>query len=117
MQTLVTQVEERSGLVERDVKLLEQLDRELARWQEGFRKELLQHQAALANILLRLEQRAMAFLDETMALGNLYSLVTNREGVKARFEKVVIGDLGRDVERQMQATVNWMLDRRYTFFC
>lgn len=47
-----------------------------------------------------------------MALSNMYSLMTDREGIRSRFEKVVVGDLSRDVERQMQVTANWMLDRR-----
>jgi hypothetical protein len=112
LQSLLTEVEQRIQTVAQDARVLDRLELELKTWQEGFRRELQEQQLALSNILFRLEQRALAFLDETVALSNVFSLLTNREGTKARFEKVVVGELSRDVDRQLNATVDWMLERR-----
>ncbi len=108
---LLAQTEQRAQLLAQDQKVLERLELEMAAWKEGFGRELEQQQAALANILLRLERRAMQFLEETVALSNLYALLMQRAETKRRFENVVVGELGRDVERQLQSTVDWMTDR------
>ena len=110
-RALATRTEERRAIVGEDARALDSLAEESSLWRQSLSGELAMQQSALANILLRLESRAAAFLDETVALSNLPELLMKRASTRERFESRVVGELGRDVERQLASTVDWLAQR------
>lgn len=104
-----SRVSERRERLLTDKRRLDGLAAEETAWRKSMNDGLKGQQAALANILLRLESRGLSFLDSTVAIRNLPELVMGRETTRARFEKTVVGDLGAEVERQLAATVEWLV--------
>lgn len=110
------QMQQRMETLAQDKKALEGAEQETKLWSEGLRKEFQGRRAALDNLLLRLEQRSVQFLEETVTITNLPQLLMRRTEVRDRFDKVVLGDFGHDVERLVAESVDWMLERSAAHF-
>lgn len=59
-------------------------------------------------VLLDFEKRGNDFFDERLRLGRFRELF-DRERLRRDFESAVVGDLPRDVERRVEAVVDWMV--------
>lgn len=109
-QALVVQ----TAALDADARVLEALNRQLEVWMTDLRSELHLHSTGLSNILLRLESRAERFLEDQLRVGNLYSLLAQREAIRAAFERDVAADVAAEVERHLSGVVDWMVDRSST---
>ena len=69
------------------------------------------YQKGLSNILLEIDSRAVKFLDQHMVMSNLYQLLMKQDVLKNKFEKEVLGDFSREVDRHLDVVVDWMVDK------
>ena len=60
------------------------------------------------NLLHRFEKRGNEFFEETVRVGRLFDLV-NRSKVRADFERQVVGDLPREIERTAEQVIDWLV--------
>lgn len=75
-------VEKRAEVLSNDARSLERMETNLEVWRGEMQKEFKMQQEALRNILLRLETRIYAFLDDTMAFTNLWQLMFSKDQLK-----------------------------------
>jgi small GTP-binding protein len=102
-------VRERQQLLDDDVTLLDDVDRQLAVYEQDLRAALTLRTAELDKILLEMERRGHDFFDETMRLGRVFDLI-NRSRVQQAFEHQVVGDAPSQIERKVNALVDWMVE-------
>lgn len=98
----------RLELLADDVATLERIDADLsARASErdaDFRLRL----SDVERVLLEFERRGNAFFDERLRLARLRELLA-RDRLRADFEREVVADLPAEVERRVEALVDWMV--------
>jgi small GTP-binding protein len=102
-------VERRLALLRDDFAAIDALDAQLATYREDMLRDLRFRLTDIDKELLDFERRGHAFFDEMLRLGRIIDLL-NREKVAAAFERDVVADLPRNVERRVDEMVDWMAE-------
>ena len=100
---------ERLDLLAEDFRTLEDIEAQLEAYAQDIRREFELRLADIDNELHQMELRGMAYFDETLRLGRLPDLV-RKERIRAEFERVVVGDTPRDIERKVEALIDWLVE-------
>jgi len=101
---------ERLELLKDDVATLEAIDGQLALYREDLARDFRFRLADVENVLLDFEARGNAFFDETLRVGRILDLL-KREKIRHDFERGVVAELPRVVERRVDEVVDWMVAR------
>jgi len=96
-------------LLEDDVDMLSDIERQLALYEEDQKRNFSYRLSDIDNALLDFESRGADFFEETLRLGRVFDLV-NKAKVKADFERSVVADLPRVVEKRVEAVIDWMVE-------
>ncbi len=107
-----TLVDARVALLREDVQGLERLEGQLRSYEEDMREQLAYRLSRVDNILHEMAQRGDRFFDETLRLTRIFDLL-NSERLKREFEQKVIGDLSQQIEAEVSALVDWMVDQEF----
>jgi small GTP-binding protein len=102
------QTDRRFGLLGEDIAAMENLDRQLALHRQDMERDLGFRLADLRDILHAMEQRANAYFDETMRLGNILDLIRRRR-IQQGFEARVVADTAAQVEAKVTALIDWLV--------
>jgi small GTP-binding protein len=105
---LAALVATRLELLSEDVTTLEGLDGLLRGHQQRLDGDFALRLSDVEKVLLDLERRGDAFFDERLRLGRFRELF-DRERLRREFEQLVVGDLPRQVERRVEAVVDWLV--------
>jgi small GTP-binding protein len=98
----------RLGLLHEDFATLETIDRQLALYREDMGREFRFRLADVDNILQEFENRGMAFFDDTVRFARIFDLL-DKARVKADFERQVVGDVPRLIDRKVTEVIDWMV--------
>jgi small GTP-binding protein len=101
-------VSERLELLKDDLATLEAIDGQLALYREDLARDFRFRLADVENVLRDFEARGNAFFDETLRVGRILDLL-KRERVRQQFERDVVADLPRVIERRVEEVVDWMV--------
>jgi hypothetical protein len=99
---------ERLELLKEDLATLEAIDGQLALYREDLARDFRFRLADVENVLRDFEARGNAFFDETLRVGRIFDLL-KRERVRQQFERDVVADLPRVIERRVEEVVDWMV--------
>jgi hypothetical protein len=99
---------ERLDLLQDDFRTLEEIERQLAVYEEDRAQEFRFRKADIDNVLLDFEARGMGFFDETVRLARVPDLI-NKAKVKGDFERKVVGDLPQVIEKRVGDVIDWMV--------
>jgi hypothetical protein len=98
----------RLDLLRGDLGAIEGIERQLDLYQEDLGRDFRFRLADVDNVLLGLENRGVAFFEETLRLPRLFELM-NKAKVKADFESRVVADLPRVVEKRVSEIIDWLI--------
>ena len=101
-------VAQRLELLAEDVATLEAIEALCRAHGERLDRDLRLRISDVERVLLDFEKRGNAFFDERLRLGRLRELF-DRERLRRDFEGVVVADLPRQVERRVEALVDWLI--------
>ena len=101
--------EERMALLQDDVEMLEDVERQLALYQEDMQRDFKLHMQGIENTLFEMEQRGRDYFDETFRLRRVFDLL-DRKQIQRDFEGQVVGDVPRRIERQVGELIDWVVD-------
>jgi small GTP-binding protein len=101
-------VDQRLELLKEDFRTLEEIEQQLALYEEDRSREFRYRKADIDNVLLDFEARGMAFFEETMRLARVVDLV-NKSKVKNDFEHKVVADLPQVIEKRVDEVIDWMV--------
>jgi small GTP-binding protein len=100
--------EERLELLREDVSTVDDIDRQLALYKEDLTRDFRFRLSDVEKVLLEFERRGLDFFDSTLRLGRVFDLV-NQSKLKREFEKSVLADLPRVVDRRVEEVIAWMV--------
>ena len=105
----LTEIGTRVDLLAGDVALLEDVERQLALYAEDLRRGFEPRMADIEASLTGLERRGHDFFDETLRIGRVFDLL-DKAKIQRQFEKDVIADTPREIERKANDLVDWLVD-------
>jgi small GTP-binding protein len=100
--------ESRLELLKEDFDTIENIDRQLALYREDLTRDFRFRLSDVEKVLLEFERRGMEFFDSTLRLGRIFDLV-NQSRIERAFDREVLGDLPRLVERRVEEVIDWMV--------
>ncbi len=106
------QLGERQALLKGDFETLDTVDEQMAAYEEDMRRDFQNHFSRVDNVLYAMAERGDLFFDETMRLGRILDLM-NGPKISSLFEKEVVADTSRELERQVSEMIDWMVDKDY----
>ncbi len=98
----------RLELLAADVATLESVESLLRGHAETLGRDFRLRISDVEKVLLEFERRGNAFFDERLRLTRFRQLF-DRDRLRRDFESLVVADLPRDVERRVEAVVDWMV--------
>lgn len=104
-----TVVRDRAALLKDDFTTLDEVDRQLAVYQQDLARDLDFRMADIDRLLLEMEQRGHAYFDETLRIGRVMDLL-NRSRVQQGFEQQVVADAPEQIERKVGELVDWLVE-------
>ena len=102
-------VRDRLALLKDDFTTLEEVERQLALYQQDLTRDFELRMSDIDRILLEMEARGQVFFDETMRIGRVMDLL-NRSRVQQGFEQQVVADAPQQIERKVGELVDWLVD-------
>jgi small GTP-binding protein len=98
----------RGDLLREDFATLEDIERQLAVYREDLAREFRFRLADVEKVLTEIENRGLEFFDDTVRLARVFDLV-NRERIKGEYERRVLADAPRQIERRIQELIDWLV--------
>ena len=101
-------VRERLALLKEDFATLEEVEGQLAVYQDDLTRDFEFRMADIDKILLEMERRGQDYFDDTLRIGRIMDLM-NRSRVQQSFEQRVVGDAPLQIERKVGELVDWLV--------
>jgi small GTP-binding protein len=101
--------QERLALLKDDYLMLDEVERQLAVYQQDVTRNLDLRMSDIDRILLELERRGHDYFDETLRIGRVFDLL-NRSRVQEGFEREVVADAPQQIERRIGELVDWLVE-------
>lgn len=105
-------IRDRQAVLRGDFQTLDQIDEDLAAYEADMRRDFAYQRSRVDNVLYEMAERGDAFFDETLRINRLLELI-NGEKLRAEFERRVVGDTSREIERHVNELIDWLVDRDY----
>ena len=104
----------RLGTLRGDLDTLKAVEEQRTYFRTDLDTEFKNHSHRIDNVLMRLTERAQAFLDNKIALSNIWELATSNRLTKD-FESDVVGASLADIEHMITDLVDWLAakEKRY----
>ncbi len=96
-------------LLKDDLRMLDDIESHLEIYERDQHRDFAYRLSDIDNALLDFESRGANFFEETLRLGRIFDLV-NKANIKSDFEKNVIGDLPQEVDKRVEAVIDWMVE-------
>ena len=101
-------VGERLALLKDDFATLEEVERQLAMYQQDLMRDFELRMTEIDKILLEMERRGQDYFDETIRIGRMMDLL-NRSRIQQGFEQQVVADTPQQIERKVGDLVDWLV--------
>src|ERR687893_203562 len=103
-------VDERLALLEEDFRTAENVESQLELYKEDMGRDFEARIAEIENIVLKMNERGDAWLEENIRFANIPELF-RQEKVSERFEREVVADTEELVDERVDELIDWMVDR------
>ncbi len=103
-------VNERLALLDEDFRTAENVEAQLELYREDMDRDFEARMAEIENIVLRMNERGDAWLEENIRFGNVFELF-RQEKVSERFQREVVADTEELIDERVDELVDWMVDR------
>src|SRR5919107_664469 len=103
-------VDERLSLLEGDFRTAENVESQLELYKEDMGRDFEARMAEIENIVLKMNERGDAWLEENIRFANIRELF-RQEKVSERFKREVVGDTEELVDERVDELIDWMVDR------
>jgi small GTP-binding protein len=104
-----TIVKDRLALLKEDFASLDDIERQLAVYQQDLARDFEFRMSDIDAIFLAMEKRGHEYFDDVMRIGRVMDLL-NRSRVQQGFEHRVVADAPQEIERKVSELVDWMVE-------
>ena len=105
-------IRQRQSLLKGDFQALDAIDQQLAAYQNDMRRDFRYQSDRVDNVLYEMAERGDRFFDENLRITRVVELV-NSERLRGEFERRVLADSSRAVERHVDELIDWLVERDY----
>jgi small GTP-binding protein len=102
-------ITERQELIKEDIKLMSDVEAQLALYKEDMMRDFNFRLADIENILYSMEQRGQSFFDEAFRLARVMDLLS-KDRIRNEFERHVIGDVPIQIEKKVTEIIDWLVE-------
>ena len=92
-----------------DFSMLEDVDRQLAIYNEDMRRDFEFRMSDIDNVLFEMEQRGESFFNETMRLARVFDLI-KKDRIQGEFASQVVADSPHRIEQKVNEMIDWIVD-------
>ena len=103
---------QRRDLLGDDFQTLETIEEQLDAYQSDMHRDFKYHISHVDNVLYEMAERGDRFFDDKLRVTNIMSLI-NTEKLRGEFDREVVGETSRDIERQVSDLIDWLVDKDY----
>ena len=107
-----TIADERLLLLEDDLALLDDIDRQLAVYRDDLARGFELRMTAVEKVLVDMEARGHAYFEDTLRLGRVMDLL-NRARIQKEFEDRVVAEAPRQIDRRVTELIDWLIDQDF----
>jgi len=107
-----TIADERLVLLNEDLALLEDIDRQLALYRDDLARGFELRMTAVEKVLVDMEARGHAYFEDTLRIGRVMDLL-NRARIQKEFEDRVVADAPRHIDRRVTELIDWLIDQDF----
>jgi len=101
-------IDGRLNLLKEDFAVMEDIERQLATYQEDMTREFRYRLSDVDNVLYEFEGRGIAYFDETMRLARVFDLV-KKSKLQEEFAEQVVADVPEIVETRVDDMIDWLV--------
>jgi small GTP-binding protein len=102
--------DERLLVLRDDLATIDNIERQLAAYQEDMRRQFAYHLTRVENIIARMLQRGDAFFEETIRLGRVFDLL-NKDKIRGEFERQVVANTEMQIDTVVDELIDWMVEQ------
>jgi small GTP-binding protein len=102
-------VDNRLAVLAEDVQMIDDINQQLELYRQDMQRDFEFRMADVENILYEMEERGTTYFDATFHLGRVLDLL-KKDYIQAEFQRQVIADVPRMVERKVSELVDWLVD-------
>ena len=99
----------RLELLKTDFSMLEDVDSQLALYQEDMRRDFNFRMSDIEKVLFEMEQRGHDYFDETLRLPRVFDLL-NKARIQKEFEQSVVADVPQRIEKKVNEMIDWLVE-------
>jgi small GTP-binding protein len=99
----------RLDVLKADFSTLEDVERQLAIYEEDMRRDFEFRISDVENILYEMETRGQEYFDETIRLARVMDLV-KKERIQREFEQKVVADVPQRIESKVAEMIDWLVE-------
>lgn len=103
-------IRQRQALLKGDFQALDAIDQQLAAYQNDMRRDFRYQSDRVDNVLYEMAERGDRFFDENLRITRVVELV-NSERLRGEFERRVLANSSRAVERHVDELIDWLIER------
>ncbi|MFL5758999.1 MAG: dynamin family protein [Thermomicrobiales bacterium] len=93
-----------------DLATIENIERQLALYQEDMRRQFAYHLTRIENIIAKMTARGDEFFEETIRLGRIFDLL-NSDKIRGQFERTVVSDTEDRIDSTINELIDWMVEQ------
>jgi small GTP-binding protein len=102
----------RQDLLRGDFQTLDTIEEQISAYETDMRRDFKYQISHIDNVLYEMSERGDQFFDEAMRLGRIFDLM-NGDKLRAEFERQVVADTTRQIERHVNELIDWLVDKDY----
>ncbi len=99
----------RLELLKTDFTMLEDVDSQLALYQEDMRRDFNFRMSDIEKVLFEMEQHGQDYFDETLRLPRVFDLL-NKARIQKEFEQRVVADVPQRIEKKVNEMIDWLVE-------
>ena len=93
-----------------DVVTIENIERQLAVYQDDMRGQFKYHLTRIENIIHKMNARGDEFFEETIRVGRIFDLI-NTDKIRGLFERAVVSDTEHRIDEAIDELIDWMVEQ------
>lgn len=105
-------IADRQDVLKGDFQTLDTIEEQLTAYEADMRRDFKYQRSHVDNVLYEMAERGDRFFDETLRISRIFDLV-NAEKVRGEFERAVVGETSRLIERHVNELIDWLVERDY----
>jgi small GTP-binding protein len=102
----------RKQVLRDDFAALDAIEEQLDAYAADMRRDFKYHLSHVENVLYGMAERGDKFFDDTLSIWRLPELL-NGDKLRAAFEREVVADTSREVDRHTGELIDWMVEREF----